>query len=899
LKTNRKLAYAITAALSACSGASYAAETGTSAISGIEEIVVTAQRRSESVQNVPITIQAVTGDQLGQLNATTFDDVLKILPNVTYANNGAGQGTIFMRGLSAGYAGGQSAATINPLPNVATYLDEQALTFPGHNLDVYMVDMERIEVLEGPQGTLFGGGAEAGVLRYITNKPKLNVTEGNAEASYGTTAHGDPNTSISGMVNVPLIPGKLAVRAVAYNDRRGGYIDNVPSTFTRNRTLDLGPSAYSTSYPARLDTYNNYQLAKKAQNPVTYQGLRVSGLYEFNDDWNALIQQTYQHMDADGMAFQLPYGLDFQKLNPLETTAFFPSWNRDTASLTAWTLNGKLGNLRAIYTGSYQARHYDTSMDYTNYTRTAGGFYYSCTGAPGLFGPRDPKTCFSPFMGWHDYAETTHQQHEVRLSTPDEWRLRGLVGAFWEDQEIKNNMNFLQKTIPSCTPDHLAAALAGGPVCIANVTPVMAAVDPTTRNDSVNFGEDVKRGSKQTAFFASLDFDIIPKVLTVTGGTRYYKYEQQLVGSKYHTTTGCQNKPNGSCIALPINYDDHHATYTGFKSRGNVTWHVTPDTMLYYTYSQGYRPGAFNRTAAAESKLWVDANNVALANGVDKNTVPGAKITKQFITPLVYKPDTLTNNEVGFKSEFLSRRLIVNASAYSMEWKDVQTLIYNPTAYGNSTFGLTGPSYKIKGFELQFTARVADAFTLMGSLSHNSAEQDTSPCIISPGKSAYGVNIPNNPTPAGACLTQVRAGSTNVALLNPLGAIGDTPAFSPRLQFNLRGRYDWTVDEYKAYAMVAMNHTDEMNNQPSGFTSGEDPAHPIPVPYTTWLRYKMPSYDTFDASFGVAKGAWDAQLYAQNLTNKISSVFTTSGQDVRAEIPLRPRVLGLKLAMKF
>jgi iron complex outermembrane recepter protein len=166
---NQKLAYAIAAVLSACAGAARAenaAEAATS--SGIEEVTVTATRRSESIQDVPLTIQAITGDQLKQLNVSTFDDAIKLLPNVTFANNGPGTGNIYMRGLSAGFAGGQSSASIAPFPNVATYLDDQSLTFPSRNVDVYMVDMERIEVLEGPQGTLFGGGAEAGALRYIT-----------------------------------------------------------------------------------------------------------------------------------------------------------------------------------------------------------------------------------------------------------------------------------------------------------------------------------------------------------------------------------------------------------------------------------------------------------------------------------------------------------------------------------------------------------------------------------------------------------------------------------------------------------------------------------------------------------------------------------------------------------
>src|ERR1700686_2689209 len=243
---------AITAIISGSAGTAWAAAETTPS-SGLEEITVTAQRRSESIQNVPITIQAVTGDQLTQLNITTFDDVLKLLPNVTFSSNGPGQGNIYMRGLSVGFAGSQSSGSINPFPSVASYLDEQSLTFPGRNLDVYMVAMERIEVLEGPQGTLFGGGAEAGAVRYITNKPKLNVEEGRAEGGYGVTAHGDPNTSANIVLNLPLIDDHLAIRGVLYSDRRGGYIDNVPTTFTRNPNVDKGPSAYSSSYPAHLD----------------------------------------------------------------------------------------------------------------------------------------------------------------------------------------------------------------------------------------------------------------------------------------------------------------------------------------------------------------------------------------------------------------------------------------------------------------------------------------------------------------------------------------------------------------------------------------------------------------------------------------------------------------------
>ena len=161
------------------------------------------------MQDVPITIQALTAETIQQLNVATFDDFVKYLPNVTSASSGPGQSEIFMRGLSTTLPGTQGSGGIGSFPGVAIYLDDQSVALPGRNLDVYAADLERIEVLEGPQGTLFGAGAEAGVLRYITNKPKLDVTEGNVNAGYDYTSHGDPSTNVDAMINLPLIAGHV------------------------------------------------------------------------------------------------------------------------------------------------------------------------------------------------------------------------------------------------------------------------------------------------------------------------------------------------------------------------------------------------------------------------------------------------------------------------------------------------------------------------------------------------------------------------------------------------------------------------------------------------------------------------------------------------------------------
>src|SRR6202140_318685 len=210
MNSNPKLSLAIAAIWSgSAAGFAHAATaTDTEASDAIQEITVTAQRRVENMQDVPISIQALTGEALSQLNVTTFDDFVKYLPNVTQGTYGPGQGIIYMRGLGTGAQGVQGEGSVGIFPNVAVYLDEQSAQLPSRNLDVYAVDLERIEVLEGPQGTLFGAGAQAGVVRYITNKPRLNVTEGEVNATAAITAHGAGSRGFNAVINLPLFPAR-------------------------------------------------------------------------------------------------------------------------------------------------------------------------------------------------------------------------------------------------------------------------------------------------------------------------------------------------------------------------------------------------------------------------------------------------------------------------------------------------------------------------------------------------------------------------------------------------------------------------------------------------------------------------------------------------------------------
>jgi outer membrane receptor protein involved in Fe transport len=888
MKTKLKISCAVAAILSGCGSAMAADANSQPASGGIETIIVSAERRDTSVQDVPSTIQAFAGSALSDMNVLTLDSLLRYTPNVTYGNNGPGQGEIIMRGLSNGFRGNQSSGTIANFPNVAIYLDDQSMQFPARNVDIYMVDMDRIEVLEGPQGTLFGGGAEAGAIRYITKKPDLDHISGKAEAMYGFTSDGEDNQSANLTLNVPIIDGKFAVRAVIYGERQGGYIDNVPSTFTRSNE-DLGnfyfnihpngagicPNGLPKGSVTGLCTLpstaapqaNNISLQGKDFNPVTYLGGRIQGLYEINDDWNVLIAESLESLQADGLSVEFPIGSEFQPLKDLQVTSFVPSYMKDRYSNTAWTVNGKILDLSVVYTGGYTDRHIHQQMDYTNYSRSAGGMYYQCVGGSTGWGAGTPS-CYSPLGYWQDTIDSTHLSNELRVSTPADWRLRAIAGVYQENFRIYDVMNFNYKTIPSCNPTNLAVALGGGPICVANVrtAPGSTANVPGVRSDATAFGEDTQRGYDQIALFASVDYDIIPNELTITGGTRWYQYDEFEVGSQYGTTTSCMNVPNGACTGGMINIDAAHdqKTYAGFKSRGNLTWHITPDIMVYYTFSEGFRPGAFNR-----------------ARGL---VAPGPGGIPQFNKPNSYGPDSLQNQEIGMKGAFLDNKLQVNLSAYLMQWNNVQFLFFNPPFLGNTTFGINGPDYHVKGIEAQVTALLMEGFTVQGAATYNDATQAGNPCFIS--------NNPASPT-NGSCITQIipKGGSTLVPFVNPFGAPGTTPAFSPKFQGNIRFRYDWTMDSYDMFAQLGVSYTGEMFNQPATYTSGVG----VIVPNTTFLRYLQPAYTTFDAAYGISFDKWSAQLFGQNLGDSHASTFTSTAQFIRAEVPLRPRVYGLKL----
>jgi len=892
MNSNSKLSYAIAVILSGSAAgivqAAPAPDTGATADTTLTEITVTAQRRSENMQDVPISMQALTGQTLQQLNISTFDDYIKYLPNVTTANNGPGQNEVFMRGLSAGSQPSQGSASTGLWPNVAIYLDNQSGQLPNRNLDLYAADLNRIEVLEGPQGTLYGAGAEAGVIRYITNEPKLDVTEGSVKAGYGVTAHGDPNTDLTAVLNLPLIADTLAVRGVIYNDSRGGYINNVPATFARKNT-DIG--IHYANYPAAgglcpdgqpnagfcvppgSPTVNNNNIARSAINPVTYQGTRVEALYKINEDWNVLITQSYQNMNSQGVFYQQPNASDGTALRPLEVTLFNDAFNKDKFESTAWTVNGRFGLLKAVYTGGYLVRKVEQVGDYTNYARGVYADYYQCYG-PGSGGIATlASTCFSPSATWRTAERNTHQQHEFRLSSPEDWRVRAIAGAFWEANKLTDQTGWNYKTVPSCTSNG-APGTAGNTGCFTDIgtSPGTTVVNPGVQEPNTSFYQDTVRETKQLAFFASVDVDLIPKVLTATFGTRHFRFDNSSAGS-VSGSFFCfqQGAPATGCLADSFNLNAQNLkdTESGYKSRGNLTWHITPDLMVYYTFSQGFRPGGFNQNGGAQHIYGTDGN-------------------LQYGIPSSYQSDKLTNNEIGWKTEFFNHRLQWNGAVYRENWDNVQVAFFDPGLVGNIFYNTNGQNFLIKGIETSLVGRVTNQLTLQGAASWNQSRQTNSPALIdnNPASNNFGKPITQACDATGANCT---------AVSNPYGPVGSPSANAPPIQFSLRARYEWSIDGYSPYMQVGATHNGHSFTQ-----AGSNPTIAQAGAITTGrLRFENPAYTTYDASFGVAKDAWNVNVYGENLSNSNVSTFVSTDQFIVAQTPLRPRVLGVSFGYKF
>ena len=877
MKKNWKLSTAAIALSIFGAGVSIAQAQETAPDRTIEDIVVTASRREEAVNKVPIAVQALGGESIQKLGIENLEKLVEYLPNVRTASHGPGTSVIYIRGLSTDTPGLQITGTAGSQPNVALYLNDAPSSMPGRNLDVYAVDLQRIEVLAGPQGTLFGASAMGGAVRYITNKPDLKEYHTGFNASYSFTKGGAESTAANAFINIPIIEGKLAARLVLFNDQQGGYIDNVAGTYqmpfngnvgqagklpTGNPTLVLralgscvgqGATCTGSGYNTPIrQTINNDNFVKNDFNDAAYAGARLAVTYEINDDWSVDAMHMRQNLKTNGV-------FDYEQgVGDLKVTQFGPNSLRDDWDVSTLTLNGRLGMLDLVYTGSFLEHTAVQNSDYASYSNIGLYLsYYECDRGVYYNGEANKgNTCYTPNKSYSVKNKNKRNTQEFRVITPADKRLRATGGLFYDQNTLYDNTNWLY-----------TQKLAGF-IYPRAPNPIVDAHDGSIRPLQTGFFNDVTRKDRQFAVYGEVSYDIIPDRLTATGGARYYDEQASQTGSSNSSfgygSRGIYNPATGtySAAATPPKYFGvsanlkdtlkglSPANYTGTLLKANLTYRFGDGSLVYATYSDGFRPGGFNRKPCKDKLTKAECDRL-----------------------LVYVPDTVTNYEVGWKLALLERTLQFNAAAYLVDWDNIQITLFDQNI-SNQTFTTNLVDARIKGLEGDFAWRATQELTFNGGFSYNDSE-----------------------------ITKYRKAAT---VLVP---IGSPLALSPKYQGNLRVRYETELASgLRPYAQAGLHFVDKsissIIDNVSIKWAGPTITYngvvvkkgDVAVPLKGALEQK--AYTTLSAAVGVNKDNWGVELYGDNLTDERPELYK-SGNDGELRVTTsRPMTIGVRLSYR-
>lgn len=513
----------------------------------LEEIVVTAQKRSENLQDVPISIQALGSERLESLQVNDTVDYVKFMPSVTAPTGAPGFSNFYMRGVASGENNNHSG----PLPSVGVYLDEQPVTTITGPLDIHIYDIARVEVLAGPQGTLYGASSQAGTIRIITNKPDTSSFKAGYDLEANSVAHGDVGYSAEGFVNIPLHE-KAAVRLVAWAEHDAGYIDNIPGSFV---------------YPTGSIPVNNAGEVENDYNEVDIVGARAALKIDLAENWSVTPTLMGQRTQADGGFAGDP------RLGDLKIQRYYPEGVDDKWVQAAMTIEGQVANLDVLYAGAHMRRWIDSDSDYSDYS-----YFYDTLFGYGAYTTDDAGNFIntSQYIQGRDYFKKT--SHELRVASPTENRFKVVAGLFYQKQTHNIEQRYRIDNLASATE------VPGWP-------------------DTLWLTKQL-RTDRDYAAFADGTFDLTDK-LSVTGGIRFFKYKNSLegffgFGAGYGSTGERQCvAPLGSPTPIveggPCTNVDKTTKGDGHTYRINATYKVTDDKMVYATLSTGFRPGGINR----------------------------------------------------------------------------------------------------------------------------------------------------------------------------------------------------------------------------------------------------------------------------------------------------------------
>jgi outer membrane receptor protein involved in Fe transport len=910
----------------------------------LEEVIVTATKRAASMQDIPVSMSAMGGDSLRELGIETFDKYVEFLPNVVSAGNGPGKKEIYIRGSATD----QTSVTIGPAngtaPGVALYVDEMPISFGARNLDYYAVDLERIEVLAGPQGTIFGASSQSGTMRLITKKPQQGVFAAGFNAKYSVTDGGTDSAAVDGYINVPLTD-KLAARAVVYSDNQGGWIDNVEATFTPSGTVvdrnSLGFGPPLTGADSVASAFNA-SLAEDDWNQASYRGARLAFAYDINDEWDITVQHTAQSLEVDGSFLADPsLGRDLD-----HSAKFSPERNSDDFGLTKWRLNGRIGNLDLVYAGGFLSRDVDSIIDYTFYNN-GGGYitYYLCSG--NVYDAADVNNCYDPTKQYLDKNKNKRTTHELRVASPAEDRFRYIAGVYFNDVETNHTGEFQYFSTNDAFSEHISSYYndnSGDGFLLGNTTVPTAGVNTSgPRSPLTTFFNDFTRSEDEIAFFGQLTFDV-SDAITLNVSARSYDLDSALEGAS-NFSFGCrygidpqgfgnsERTADGRCNSNAFSNDvtarlDTLGEYTAssddnvildarspngardmFRGGGNnaATLLAIQEGRLNVSDLQrdgsvnesdtivrtsiDYRPNEDTMVFAAYSEGYRPATQNRNAGQLAANQ---SGVFSGYVVPAVAVTDTLENIEFGFKGDLLDARLRVNATYYHSKIENLQVSRFDPSNVAFLFFIENVGDAEVDGLDVDFQWAATDNLTVMGAFSW----LDTEVTRLNP--QLDGIAVP----------------------------VGSELPLAANISGNIRARYDFVMDSLQAdgYVSASLNYRGETVSaligsaeffedtlfQQTGLTSGlklrneggtfgtvqiPDGAGGFRLPNNA--RYVNPTATTINAAIGFNKDEWGTELFIDNLTNEEAPIVQVAGKFTPEVSVQRPMTIGLRFNFNY
>jgi outer membrane receptor protein involved in Fe transport len=818
----------------------------------LQEIVVTATRRSESLSRVPVSVAAFSQEQMDSQGLKQVDDLVRYTPGLVVSRGGNGANNISIRGISSGAGAGTTGVYIDDTPiQVRNLAYSSGTNFPA------LFDLERVEVLRGPQGTLFGAGSEGGTVRFIQTAPSLSNYSAYARGELSTTRGGDPSYEAGGAFGGPLVDGKIGFRLSAFYREDGGYIDGISGT-----PVVLDPSG--NAGPASL-TFAGRTVTRKNTNSVTNTGFRGALKFQVTDTLDITPSVTYQKTErADGFDTFWPAASSGSSnlarpvfnagpaSNPLLSPLASPDKDKgeDEFYLPALLLNWNLGPVEFVSNTSYFDRKSDQNLDFTQFY----GWFYAVSDYPR---PGDKASSL-----YHNGQRNFVQ--EMRLqSTDQDARFTWVAGVFYSDSKQRGiqhiGVNFLANApevgaffLPFLDPP-LPPAFTGGTPFGAGFSAFENYFGVPAQADSVLWSIDFRTRDRQLAGFAQTDFKVTDK-LKLTTGVRVSRNKLDF-NADYSSPENNQNAPIGLDLPLPI--EPLYSTAALNSSESSVTpkiglsYQMDDDNLFYATAAKGFRP------AGASQRVPVTCNTDLVDFGyVDANGDPDQ--------PFQYDSDTVWSYEVGTKNRLFDNRLALDASAYYIKWKDIQTGIFLPSCAESFTHNVAEAIST--GFDIGIQANPFAGLALTASIGYN--------------KSQFGAD---GRSPGG------------VVIVSEDAFVDGSP---PPWVYSVSAQYDFgAFGGRDFYARTDVTHSSEQRR-----VGETDPNSPS---FNEDLE-PVEAYSIVNARIGMLLAGVDVSLFVNNLTDEQpslnavnSSALTGAQRYIWSDVTLRPRTYGVFASYRY